>query len=275
MSEPAAISVSAGLSLACLAGTQFGASGKSSQSEDKSAGKGVMLPGAAGTCPTASVASAIIVSPFGTIVRALLLARSHREPREQRLNKDHSCNRCNACRHRNSACGGVVGPDRARHHRFRRALRSAAFPPLRPWSAWLKLRLATLPILAIAIAAVIATISASGVGGMEELAVGYLALFSSDPWCISGSWLLGRAVGLRSGQAKLDRLQAASSWSASFRPWPASRYRHCTVQFARAAAPIPQPPTPRRWRHRRTGRRRHRLTLPTARKYERSTAPGT
>lgn len=87
----------------------------------------------------------------------------------------------------------IVFAVRAEARHFRRCGRG---------SAWLKLRLATLPILAIAIAAVIATISASGVGGMEGLAVGYLALFTVGPLVYFGvHWLLGRAVGLRSGQA--------------------------------------------------------------------------
>ena len=69
-------------------------------------------------------------------------------------------------------------------------------------AAWLRLRIATLPILAITIAAVIGTYSATGISGMEALAVAYLALFTVGPAVHFGlHWLLGRMLGLARGQA--------------------------------------------------------------------------
>jgi hypothetical protein len=69
-------------------------------------------------------------------------------------------------------------------------------------SAWLKLRIATLPILAIALVAVIAAYSVTGIGGPEALAVAYLALFTVGPLAHFGlHMLLGRVLGLTRGQA--------------------------------------------------------------------------
>lgn len=68
-------------------------------------------------------------------------------------------------------------------------------------AAWLKLRIATLPILAISIVAVIGTYTATGIKGMEALAVAYLALFSVGPLVHFGlHWLLGKMLGLGRGQ---------------------------------------------------------------------------
>lgn len=69
-------------------------------------------------------------------------------------------------------------------------------------SAWLKLRLASLPIVALAVAAIIGTISAVGISGMEALAVAYLALFTVGPLVYFGlHGLLGRMLGLSRGQS--------------------------------------------------------------------------
>lgn len=69
-------------------------------------------------------------------------------------------------------------------------------------SAWLKLRVATLPILAIALVAVIVAYSATGIGGPEALAVAYLVLLTVGPLVHFGlHMLLGRRLGLTRGQA--------------------------------------------------------------------------
>lgn len=65
---------------------------------------------------------------------------------------------------------------------------------------WLKLRIATLPILAVTIAAIAGIIRASGISGMEALAAAYLTLFTAGPLLYFGlHWLCGRMVGLRAG----------------------------------------------------------------------------
>lgn len=69
-------------------------------------------------------------------------------------------------------------------------------------SAWLKLRIATLPILAIACGAILFTLSVSGIGGPEALTAAYLALFTIGPLVHFGLHaLLGRRLGLAHGQA--------------------------------------------------------------------------
>ncbi len=65
---------------------------------------------------------------------------------------------------------------------------------------WLKLRIATLPILAVTVAAIAGIIRASGISGMEALAAAYLTLFTAGPLLYFGlHWLWGRMVGLRAG----------------------------------------------------------------------------
>lgn len=69
-------------------------------------------------------------------------------------------------------------------------------------SAWLKLRVATLPILAISIAAVVGIFLAIGIGGPEALAVAYLTLLIVGPLVHFGLHIrLGRSLGLARGQA--------------------------------------------------------------------------
>lgn len=76
------------------------------------------------------------------------------------------------------------------------------FRELKLGSSWLKLRLASLLILAAAIAAILGTISAVGISGMEALAVAYLALFTVGPLVYFGlHWLLGCMLGLSRGQS--------------------------------------------------------------------------
>ena len=76
------------------------------------------------------------------------------------------------------------------------------FRGLKLGSAWLKLRIASLLILAAAIAAILGTISAVGISGMEALAVAYLALITVGPLVYFGlHWLLGRMLGLSRGQS--------------------------------------------------------------------------
>jgi hypothetical protein len=67
-------------------------------------------------------------------------------------------------------------------------------------SPWLKLRVATLPIMALTIAAMYGTFVATGVRGMEGLAVAYLVLLTVGPLVYFGlHWLVGRMAGLSRG----------------------------------------------------------------------------
>jgi hypothetical protein len=73
-------------------------------------------------------------------------------------------------------------------------------------SPWLKLRVATLPIMALTIAAMYGAFSATGIRGMEGLAVAYLVLLTVGPLAYFGlHWLVGRMAGLSRG---------ASAWIA-------------------------------------------------------------
>jgi len=68
--------------------------------------------------------------------------------------------------------------------------------------AWLRLRLATLPILAVALVGVFITVSAVGIDGPQALAVGYMALLSVGTLIYFGLHAIaGRVLGLHGGQA--------------------------------------------------------------------------
>lgn len=68
--------------------------------------------------------------------------------------------------------------------------------------AWLRLRLATIPILAVALFGVFVTVSAIGSGGPEALAIAYMALFSVGTLIYFGLHAIaGRIFGLHGGQA--------------------------------------------------------------------------
>lgn len=65
---------------------------------------------------------------------------------------------------------------------------------------WLKLRIATLPILAVTVAVVAGIVRSSGISGMEALAAAYLTLFTAGPLLYFGlHWLCGKMLGLRAG----------------------------------------------------------------------------
>ncbi|MCP5267442.1 MAG: hypothetical protein H6943_00240 [Zoogloeaceae bacterium] len=66
-------------------------------------------------------------------------------------------------------------------------------------SAWLKLRLASLPILILAVLAVVVVFSIFGGSGMEALAIAYLVLLTIGPLVHFGlHWQVGKRFGLRS-----------------------------------------------------------------------------
>ena len=85
---------------------------------------------------------------------------------------------------------------------FMAGMEGRHFRQLQLGSAWLKLRIASLLILAAAIAAILGTISAIGISGMEILAIAYLALLTVGPLIYFGlHWLFGRMLGLSRGQS--------------------------------------------------------------------------